>query len=945
MSKIILYITINFAPCLKSPLASLSFAVSCISLCCLSGDSAYRPLLERLYRSSHMLNHLFTLSIPEVIASKVKTVHPESEDGSTTTSNRGASQAHPDPELQDGMDYGPDTVLEMSGHEPHPQPGYGGYSGDFGQGCGGGNTLVNHGHLGHQQAWNMQQQNLQQGAMGAHGHPQPFNQSFQSHNNQSNNPNHQYGGPPHPPTYHHQNQGHHGPHVQPQGYSSGSISFNAHGHPRHLPQSQGTYTPNGLWVPQDAEVNCQRPVPVPVTVSRSSNALQGNSGFEVRSTTQEGPLIFMEPANTIPFTTVQGTWYQHPPHKDRAYASLDLNVPAKVPSPLLEIAKAEQPIHNNPNCKFPHPASVACAVCGPPMRIHERFHTMPEALWRPSLEAYARQVQAEGQTTLSPQQPLSDSASKHEREPGSALPSATAPAVPLSAIPAVPTVNLPAIPPPAPPPPATPPPSAPPSTAPPSSMLDNLLLPVTTLATISDPRARFLAARESFERVKALEESSSDPHAPPPRIPNPYLRMRDWAEIIGVNPLPGVGVNIANMNILVRRPDYPPGATGQRRFFLRPPEEIALLSNRTITTQAGNPGEALITTLADSAQGLLNDGSEKSDVDNEANIDALEEKIEAAPNRDGVVVEPALPLTPMEPTEPRPAIVELAIPMATGEVIQREPAVIGLVLPLTPIQLIQRGNEAITPALPLAPAEPTQQRITLNEQPVLPLTPAEPTQQELEAKQQDLPVKLAPMQPAQQAAAAVEPALPLTPEEPTEQEVEGKQPNLPEAPVQPPTPGQEVAAIESALTLGLTPTNLTQQFDHRITDNQQQSMLERDMRTGEVEVHREEQTVRQHAEGPLAAEPATDQPCSAAPSQPEAIESDVYPEPPELSTQSQPIVDERRVFSWASIVAGDRQREHERIRLAAKADGTLQTQEDAEGLDNLPGLPGDALPE
>ncbi|KAF8448413.1 hypothetical protein BGX38DRAFT_1188814, partial [Terfezia claveryi] len=834
-------------------------------------------------------------------------------------------QAHPDPELQDGMDYGPDTVLEMSGHEPHPQPGYGGYGGyggDFGQGCAGGNTLVNHGHPGHQQAWNIQQQNFQQGAMGAHGHPQPFNQNFQSHNNQSKNPNHQYGGPPHPPTYHHQYQGHYGPHAQPQGYSSGGISFNAHGHPSHLPQSQGTYTQNGLWVPQDAEVNCQRPVPVSVTASKAPNAHQGNPGSEVRPTNQEGPVIFMEPANTIPFTTVQGTWYQHAPHKDRTYASLDLNVPAKVPSPLLEVAKAKQPIHNNPNCKFPHPASVACAVCGPPMRIHERFHTMPEALWRPSLEAYARKVQAEGQTTLSPQQPLSDSASKHEREPGSTLPSVTEPAVPLPAIPAVPNVVSPAI-----PPPATPPPSAPPCTAPPPSMLDNLLPPVTTLATIGDPRTQFLAARDTFERVKALEESSSNSNAPPQRIPNPYLRMRDWAEIIGVNPLPGVGVNIANMNILVRRPDYPRGATGQRRYFLRPPEEVALLSNRTITTQARNPGAALITSPADSAQGLLNDGSGKKGVDNETNTDALEEKIEAAPNRGGVVVEPALPLTPMEPTEPKPEIIELAIPMASGEVIQREPAVIGLALPLTPMQLIQRGNEAITPALPLTPEESTQQRITLNELPVLPLTPAEPTQQELEAKQQDLPVKLTPTQPAQQAAAAVEPALPLTPEEPTEQEVEAKQPNLP-----------DVAAIESTLPLGLTLTNPTQQSDHIIADNQQQSALERDMRTGEVEVHREEQTVRQPAEGPPAAEPATDQPRTAALSQPEATDCDVLP------TQPQPKVDERRVFSWASIVAGDRQREHERIRLAAKADGTLPTQEDAEGLDNPSGLAGYALP-
>ena len=887
------------------------------------------------------------------------------------------------------MDYGLETALEMSGHEPRVQPGYGGYTGyggGFGQGSASGNTPFSHSHPGHQQGWNMQQQNFQQGVVGPHGHPQPFNQSFQGHNNQFNNPNHQYRGPSPPPTYHHPNQGHHGPYSQPQGYPSGVVPFNAHGHPRQLPQPPpGIYTHNGLWVPQNAEASYQRPAPVPVTVPnphlQAPNAPQGNPGFIARSTNQEGPLIFMEPANTIPFTNAQGTLHQHPPHQDRSYGPLDLNVPAKVPSPLLEIAKAEQPIHNNPNCRFPHPVSVACAVCGPPMRLHERFHTMPEQLWRPSLEVYARKVQAKGQTTLSPQQALSNSTSKHESKPRSALPSTAASAVPLLVIPAVQPIDPPAmpplaipllaIPPPVPPLPAPPqatppqaippqatptqasptqatpqatplqatppqatlPPSIPPPAAPPPSMLDNLLPLVTTAATISDPRAQFLAARDTFERVKALEESSSNPQAPPPRIPNPYLRMRDWAEVIGVNPRPGVGVSIANTNIRVRRPNCPSGAFGQRRFFQRPPEAIALLSNSTITT-VGNPRETLITFPVDSAQNVLNDESEVKTrkANNKVNAGTPEE---AAPD---IHAEPALPLTPTEPTEQELAVIERAIPLAIGEIIQREPVVIQLALPPTPMQ---RESEGIVPALPLIPAEPTQQKLALIE-PVLPLTPAEPTQQELEAKQQDLPVTLTPVQPAQQAAAGVEPALPLAPTEPTQQEVETKQQNLPEAPmqVQPPEPGQEVAPNEPTLPLDLVPTGPTQQHDHEIADNQQQSAQEREpTSTSQAEVHTEEQTVKKPTENPPAAEPATDQPRTTATNQPEPTDSDVHPEP---TTQPQPRV---AVFSWASIVAGDRQRERERIRLAAEADGTLLAMEDAKGLDNPPGLSGDALPE
>ena len=399
------------------------------------------------------------------------------------------------------------------------------------------------------------------------------------------------------------------------------------------------------------------------------------------------------------------------------------------------------------------------------------------------------------------------------------------------------------------------------------------------------------------------------------------------------------------MNIAVRRPDYPSGAAGQSRFFQRPPEAIATLSNSTTTMQGGNPEEALVTSLAYSAQSVLDNESEvpAKEADSEANAGGLEENREAESDRNDVVdIEPVLPLTPMEPTEQELAIVGQTIPLATVGVIQQERAFIEPALPLTPMQLIQRENEVVAPTLPLAPAELTQQELVITEE-VLPLTPAEPTRQELElAKRQDLPVMWTPVQPVQQKAAVVEPVPPLTPAEPIQQEIEAKKPIVPEVPVQFPEPGQGVAVIESALPLN--PASM--ELGHDTADNQQKSTQEGQLtRVGQADVHLEKQAVREPVEAPSATEPVTDQPRRTTPNQPEATGNRMHldwsrgqsrgwivrhacpldavsrhrldslntsPELPKIkvkivhprpATQPQPKATERSIFSWASIVA------------------------------------------
>lgn len=799
-------------------------------------------------------------------------------------------ESHADPELQDWVDCGFDTVLEMSGHEPRLQLGYGGYGSGLGHGYGGYTSTQFH-----QQSWNMQPQNFQHGVAGSLGQSQTFNLSFQRHNNQFHNLNRQYGGPA---TNHHLNQGHHGPHLQSQGYPSGGDPFSVPSQPIHMPQLQGTYQRNGLWVPQETEAGFQRPTPVLVTASsphlQAPNGPQGNSGFTVGFTNQQGS--FMEPVNAL--MTTDGIWYQYPPHRDldRPYPPLDLNVPAEVPSPLLEIAKMEQPVHCNPNCKFPHPASVACALCGPPVRLHERFHTMPETLWRPSLGAYARKVQHEDQTAPDSHQPPLNDASQPELKAGGAFSSAVVPAVPPLATPASaidPSAAIDT--------PATPPPGIPPPTVPSPSILDNLQLPVTTSNKTSDPGPQFHAARVNFERVKALEESSSNAQGPPPRIPNPYLRMRDWAEVIGVNPLPGVGVHMANMNIVVRRPDYPSGASGQSRYFQRPPEPITLCSNRPSTMHVGNPGETL-PPLTDSIQeGLGDEGKvETEEAGDVVGAGVLQENREDSEGYRSDAVgrhghKSVQPLTPVEPTEQELEVIDLGLRLPPGEF---KPAVIEAALQLpppvimTPMELIQRENEILIPDLPLTPAESIQRELVLIEPAgtlAQALTPAKPTQQEHEAKQEDLPVT--PARPALHECTVIEPALPLTPAEPTQHEVEAKQPNLLESPMQ--LPEQEPAVVGPALPLDIMAA--THQ-DLELPDDQQEKMQETEPTHVEVDT--------EAAEAPLAADATTDQPLSTAPNQSEATGSGVHSEP---ATHPHPTAADQRTFSWASIVAGGRQ--------------------------------------